>query len=172
LLLAFALSLDSFRASVGLGALRPRARVALRLAATFALVEAGAPLVGIALGGALVPLAGPWTLAAGPVMLAGTGVYVLVDALRDGQSAQRALGVGTSMVLPLSLGLDNLVAGGGLGLMGMPPLLAAAVIGAISGLLALAGLWLGAAVSTHVPERSEVISGVFLLGAAGLAAAA
>lgn len=169
--LAFALGLDSFRASIGLGALRPKLGSALRLAGSFALIEALAPLVGAGAGSALVRLAGDWTAAAGPVVLAGTGIYTILSARREeGQRPPANLGVGASLVLPLSLSADNLLAGGAIGLLGIAPIPAAAVIGTTSGLLALAGLACGALLSNRIPMPTEILSGFLLLAAAGAAA--
>jgi putative Mn2+ efflux pump MntP len=169
--LAVALGLDSFRATIGLGALRPSASAALRVAASFAVIEAVTPLIGAGAGSALAGLVGGWTSAAGPLALAAAGIYMLISARRgEERDPQAGFGLGTSLVLPLTLSLDNLLAGGGIGLLGISPLPTAALIGVTSGVLALAGLACGALLSSKAPMPTEMLSGLILLGAAGVAA--
>jgi len=169
--LAVALGLDSFRATIGLGALRPSVSSALRLAASFALIEAVMPLVGAGAGSALARFEGGWTAAAGPLMLATAGFYMLLSSRREEERHPQAnFGLGSSLALPMTLSLDNLLAGGGIGLLGIAPLPAAVLIGATSGVLALAGLTCGALLSKKVPMPTELLSGFLLLAAAGAAA--
>jgi len=65
--------------------------------------------------------------------------------------------------LPLVLSLDNLVTGIGLGVLGFPMFLAALTIGAISGLMTLAGLKLGDAIGRYLPVRSDLLGGLALV---------
>jgi len=171
ILLAVALGLDSFRATVGLGALRPPLAYALRLAGVFAIVEAATPLVGIVVGGAVAPLLGVVAPFAGPAVLAATGGYVIVEAIRgrDGTDLTVARGHALTWGLPLSLSLDNLVAGAGVGLIGADPLPASLFIGLVSGALAFAGLQVGALVPRFVPVRGEIVAGTLLIASAGAA---
>jgi putative Mn2+ efflux pump MntP len=65
--------------------------------------------------------------------------------------------------LPLSLSLDNLIAGASLGMIGFPLLLSVAVIGAMSALMSLAGLWLGGRAINFLRVRTELLGGVALI---------
>jgi putative Mn2+ efflux pump MntP len=65
--------------------------------------------------------------------------------------------------LPLSLSLDNLVAGTTLGMVGFPLLLSVVIIGAMSSLLSFAGLRLAKTAMNLVPSRTELIGGVVLI---------
>jgi putative Mn2+ efflux pump MntP len=96
-----------------------------------------APLVGLAAGRSLVEAIGPWTEYLGLLVIGGYGLYVVY--------------------------LDNLVAGLGLGVLRNPIFFAALTIGAISGLMALAGLKLGNVIGRYLPIRSDVLSGVALV---------
>jgi len=166
--LALALGLDSLRASLGLGALRPSLGDALRLAGAFAAFETATPVIGMLLAGALAPVVGGLAEIAGPAVLAATGVYVTVESLRERETdvARLAQSRSLTLLLPLSLSLDNLAAGAGLGFVGSAVVPAALVIGGMSGLLALAGLRLGALISRVSPLRTELASGFLLLAAA------
>ncbi len=160
--------LDNLHVSAALGVARPRRGRLVALAVAFAACEALMPLVGLALGSALRNLL-PVLETAGPLVLLLCGAAILVQALRedDDDAAERAE-VGGWMILglPLSLSLDNLVAGVGLGSAGYPVLLSAAVVGAISGGMCLVGLFAGAGLRRWLPARAEAWSGVFLMGMA------
>jgi putative Mn2+ efflux pump MntP len=65
--------------------------------------------------------------------------------------------------LPLSLSLDNLVAGTSLGMIGFPIAISVIVIGAISALMSWAGLWLGSRALDLIKPRSEMLAGVALV---------
>jgi putative Mn2+ efflux pump MntP len=68
--------------------------------------------------------------------------------------------------LPLSLSVDNLIAGTGLGLLGFYPVLPALFFGAVTAVMSLGGLWLGRLAVRAIPIRSDLLSAVSLLGAA------
>src|SRR5205085_11087461 len=80
LILAFVLSLDSFRVSLGLGALRPRAARQAQIVVAFGLCDGLAPLLGILIGHSLVRLIGGWAEYLGPLVLAVYGAYVICIA--------------------------------------------------------------------------------------------
>jgi manganese efflux pump family protein len=136
-LLGFAFGLDSFRVSLSLGPLGLSSVRQGQIAPTFGLCDAFAPLVGLAAGRSLVEAIGPWTEYLGLLVIGGYGLYVVY--------------------------LDNLVAGLGLGVLRNPIFFAALTIGAISGLMALAGLKLGNVIGRYLPIRSDVLSGVALV---------
>jgi manganese efflux pump family protein len=159
--------LDNLHVSAALGVARPRRGRLLALAAAFAACEALMPLVGLALGGAL-RRAVPVLETAGPLVLLLCGAAILAQALREDDDAAERAQTGGWMILglPLSLSLDNLFAGIGLGSAGYPVLLSAAVVGAVSGAMCLAGLFAGAAARRWLPVRAEAWSGAFLMAMA------
>jgi len=160
LLLGFALSLDSFRVSLGLGTLKLSGLRQLQIVIAFGVCDAIAPLIGLVIGKSLLEYIGPWVGHLGPLLLCAYGVYVIYIARRCVDTeADRWMVLG----LPLSLSLDNLVAGTGLGMIGFPILLSVAIIGAMSGLFSLIGLWLGRAAVNLLPIKLELIGGVVLI---------
>jgi manganese efflux pump family protein len=162
ILLGVVLGLDSFRASLALGTMRPGVARQLRLALAFGLCDGVAPLLGLALGPTLRDLLSAWAGILGPALLVAYGVYSVViprgtgdaDPDRDGWMA---LGI------PLFLSLDNLVAGFALGMMKTPIVPSAAAIGAISGLMSLAGFRCGALIGRVIPLRAERVGGAVLI---------
>ncbi|HEU0015188.1 MAG TPA: manganese efflux pump [Longimicrobium sp.] len=156
--------LDNLQVSAALGVSRPRRGRLLALAGAFAACEAFMPLVGLALGGALRRSV-PALEAAGPLVLLIFGGAILVHARREGDAREVVEGR-WMMGLPISLSLDNLFAGVGLGSAGYPLLASALMVGAISCTMCIAGLFAGTWLRRWVPGRAEVWSGAFLVALA------
>src|SRR5678810_844962 len=140
LLLGFALSLDSFRVSLGLGTLKLSRMRQLQIVIAFGVCDAIAPLIGLLIGKSLLEFIGPWVEHLGPILLCAYGVYVIYIAHRYAGKEVGDTDRWMVLGLPLSLSLDNLVAGTTLGMIGFPILPSVLVIGAMSALFAFAGL--------------------------------
>jgi manganese efflux pump family protein len=162
ILLGMALGLDSFRASLALGTMRPSVGRQLRLALAFGLCDGVAPLVGLSLGPTLRDLLSAWAGILGPALLVGYGLYsfVIPRGIGDAEPDRNGWVV---LGIPLFLSLDNLVAGFALGMLRWSILPPAVAIGAISGLMSLAGFRCGALIGRVVPVRAERIGGVALI---------
>ncbi len=168
--LGILIGLDNLQVSAGLGLVRMSPARRWALAGAFALCETVMPLVGLALGQAARSRAGAWADGIGIAVLALCGLLIVVFALRGGEEAKESL-AGSRLALaglPLSLSLDNLAAGVGLGSLGFPVLASALVLGLVSGSLCTAGLFAGAHLRRWIPERAELWSGVYLLALAAV----
>lgn len=166
LLLGFALSLDSFRVSLGLGTLKLSRLRQLQIVIAFCVCDAVAPLIGLLIGKSLLEFIGPWVEHLGPLLLCAYGVYVIYIAQRCAASKAHEAGETDRWMvvgLPLSLSLDNLVAGTSLGMIGFPLVLSVTIIGAMSALLSLAGLRLGRTAVNLLRIRADLIGGVVLI---------
>jgi len=163
LLLGFALSLDSFRVSVGLGTLKLSRLRQLQIVIAFGVCDAIAPLIGLLIGKSLLQAIGPWVEHIGPLLLCAYGVYVIYIAKRCAGSETGETDRWMVLGLPLSLSLDNLIAGTTLGMIGFPILLSITIIGVMSSLLALAGLRLGKTAVNFLRFRADLIGGVVLI---------
>lgn len=163
LLLGFTLSLDSFRVSLGLGATKLRPARQAQIVAAFGVCDALAPLVGLLIGQSVVGYVGRWAEHFGPLMLCAYGAYVVYVARRCAREEAREDDRWMVLGLPLSMSLDNLVAGASLGMIGFPFVLSVAVIGAMSALMSLAGLWLGSRAASFLRIRTELFGGVALI---------
>ncbi|HEV7683916.1 MAG TPA: manganese efflux pump [Pyrinomonadaceae bacterium] len=163
LLLGFVLSLDSFRVSLGLGALKLPPRQQAQLIVAFGLCDGLAPLVGLLIGKSLVRYIGWWTEYFGPLALFAYGVYVIYVAKRCAGEEAKEPDRWVVLGLPLTLSLDNLVAGASLGMVGFPLLLSVAVIGSMSALMSFAGLRLGRATVNLFRINTELLGGVALV---------
>ena len=163
LLLGFALSLDSFRVSLGLGTLKLSRLRQFQIVIAFGVCDALAPLIGLLIGKSLLEFIGPWVEHLGPLLLCAYGVYVIYIAQRCANKEASETDRWMVLGLPLSLSLDNLVAGTSLGMIGFPLVMSVAIIGAMSALLSLAGLKLGRMAVGFLNIRAELIGGVVLI---------
>lgn len=166
LLLGLLVGLDNLQVGAALGLVPSRARRRWLLALAFGVCETGMPLAGLALGGWVQRLAGAWADGIGAAVLALCGAVIVVSALRGGEDAAAMDGRLAWIGLPISLSLDNLFAGVGLGSLGYPVIVSALVIGLVSSCLCLLGLLGGAWIARWVPERAEILGGVYLIGLA------
>src|SRR5919201_426372 len=155
IVLGFVLSLDNFRTAVILGPLRFAWRHALEIAAVFGFFDGVAPLVGILLGhDASREIGGEIADRVGAAALGLYGLYLIVRALQTAtQEELQAERRWSIFGLPVPLSLDNVVAGTGLGMLGLSPLVPATLFGAITVLMTLLGLQLGRVVSRIIPIR-------------------
>jgi putative Mn2+ efflux pump MntP len=163
LLLGFALSLDSFRVSLGLGTLKLSRLRQLQIVIAFGVCDAVAPLIGLLIGQSLLKIVGPWVEHIGPLLLCAYGFYVIYIAKRCAGSEAGETDRWMVLGLPLSLSLDNLIAGTTLGMIGFPIVLSVIIIGAMSSLFALVGLQLGKTAVNLLPFRADLIGGVVLI---------
>lgn len=167
--IGFILSLDNFRTSLTLGPLRFGWRRNLLAAVVFGLFDALAPLVGLLLADYLRrELAGPVADIAGPAVIGCYGLYVIIQTIRASEKEDRDY-LWTVLGLPVPLSLDNLVAGAGLGLAGLSPVVPAVLFGLITFLMSMIGLQLGQAVSQLIKLKIRwefVTGGALILEAA------
>lgn len=165
LVLGFVLSLDNFRVAVALGTVPFGLKRAVQVALTFGLWDAVMPLVGLLIGRRIGESVGDVAELVGAAALGGYGLYLVITALRNPEPDELdhpwAL-----FGIPLTLSLDNLLAGASLGLLGLSPWVSAAVFGTMTALLSLVGLRLGRALARLVRVRADLLSGVTLIVAA------
>ena len=162
LVLGFTLSLDNFRASIALGTLPFSRGRAVQVALTFGLWDGLGPLAGVLLGRYFDQAIGRIADYVGAAVMGVYGLYLLVRALRT--AAPEELDHPWALFgIPLSLSLDNIVAGTSLGLLGFSPVLSAAIFAAITALMSFVGLCLGRAVGRLIPIRSDFLSGIALV---------
>jgi putative Mn2+ efflux pump MntP len=191
LLLAVALGLSNFAAAIGIGVSGVRGRARVQIAVVFGVFEAGMPVLGVALGqgvAASLGQAARWLSGAALIVIGltslilaqrgahgarvGGGARVAGGRAGDGGSGPDGDGsswrLGRIVVSGLALSVDNLAAGFALGAYHTGLALAATVFGAVSVIMTLAGLELGARLGASAGDRSELIASVMLI-AVGIA---
>ncbi|MFH9980934.1 manganese efflux pump MntP family protein [Streptomyces sp. NPDC017179] len=165
--LGFVLSLDNFRVAIALGTVPFGLKRAVQVALTFGLWDAVMPLIGLLIGREIGEAVGGVADVVGAVALGGYGLYLVISALRNPEPDELdhpwAL-----FGIPLTLSLDNLVAGASLGILGLSPWVAAPAFGVITAVMSLIGLQLGRAAARLVRIRADLVSGVSLIIAAAV----
>jgi len=199
LLLAVAVGLSNFAASIGIGVSGVNGRTRLRVAVVFGVFEAGMPVAGLALGQSLAASLGQAARWLGAAALIAVGMVSLVQTWRsrdprdardrtadlsqeagsgheagsehEGSRTARPWRTGRILVSGLALSGDNLAVGFVLGAYHTGLVEAAVVFGVISVAMSLAGLELGARIGVATGDRSELIASALLI-AVGTAIAA
>lgn len=165
LVLGFVLSLDNVRVSIALGTVPFGLKRAVQVALTFGLWDGIMPLIGLLVGRQIGEAVGNVADFVGAAALGGYGLFLVISALRhpepDEVDHPWAL-----FGIPLSLSLDNLLAGASLGMLGLSPWFSAAVFGVITAVLSLVGLQVGRAAVRLIRIRSDLLSGITLIIAA------
>jgi manganese efflux pump family protein len=166
LVLGFTLSLDNFRSSVALGTVPFGLRRAVQVALIFGVWDGIAPLVGGVLGHYFGKAIGPIADYVGPAVMGLYGVYLLIGALRKPVPDELDHPWVTLFGMPLSLSVDNLLAGTGLGVLGFSPVVSAVTFGLMTVVMSFAGLCLGRATARAIRIRADLFSGLSLVAAA------
>jgi putative Mn2+ efflux pump MntP len=159
--LGLVLSLDNARLAVALGAYRLSWGRSLRIAVVFGLWDGLSPLVGLLVGRYFGEEIGPVADFVGPIVLLLFGLYLVVRSLQT-EAPEELDERWVLFGIPLSLSLDNLLAGTGLGMLGFPPMFTAVVFGTMTALTTLIGLQLGGVVARFIPIRADLLSGLGL----------
>ncbi len=175
-LVAASVGLSNFAASIGIGIGGVDGRVRLRVGLVFGLFEAGMPVVGLLIGQRLEGDLGRTARWISAALLIAVGAYGLITSLRGGGAAGEARPVTSDrparlLLSAFALSLDNLVVGFALGAYQVSLLTGAAIFGAVSVVMTLAGLELGARIGRRAGPRGEQIGGAILISV-GVAIAA
>jgi putative Mn2+ efflux pump MntP len=175
ILVSLSLGLSNFAAAIGMGISGTSAAARLRVGLVFGVFEAGMPVAGLALGRGLAHALGGAARWISAGLLIATGAWTLIQAVRaDHGAVPEAAGHGTTgrlVLTGLALSVDNLAVGFALGAFHVSLAAAVAVIGAVSVILSLAGLELGARIGARTGRRGELAGGLILI-AVGAAVAA
>jgi manganese efflux pump family protein len=173
LIVAVALGLSNLAAAIGIGISGVGGALRVRVAIVFGVFEAGMPLVGLLLGRGVADRIGAGAHWLGGALLILVGGYGAVQAWRTRryEETAREWRLGRIVLSGFALSVDNLAAGFALGAYHVSLGLAAALIGAVSVGMSLAGLELGARLGSAAGIRSELVAEVVLV-AVGAAIAA
>ena len=93
-------------------------------------------------------------------------MYLLSGALRNPAPEELDHPWVTLFGMPLSLSVDNLLAGTGLGVLGFSPVIPAVTFGVMTALMSFIGLCLGRAAASMIRIRADLVSGISLVAAA------
>ncbi|KAA9166056.1 hypothetical protein FPZ12_003640 [Amycolatopsis acidicola] len=164
--LAFGLSLDNFRSSIAIGTIPFGWRRAVQVSLVFGLWDAVGPLLGGFLGHYLGEFLGDTAEYIGAAALGLYGAYFIISAIRNPEPEDMDHPWVTLFGMPLSLSVDNFIAGAGLGIAGFSVLVPMLTFGAMTVVMSFAGLYVGRLAAKAVRIRSDLFSGISLLSAA------
>jgi manganese efflux pump family protein len=164
-LIGIAVGMSNFGVAAGVACAGIDVQTRRRIIGCFWVFETGMPLVGLALGDALAATfggAGHWLAGA---LLVAVGFVSVVQALRGGLGVLSGVhSLGRIVAGSLVLSIDNLVVGFALGAFGVPVVVAAVVIGAISVSMSVIVLELGSRMATKAGRDGELLAALILIG--------
>jgi manganese efflux pump family protein len=163
--LVLPLGLDTFAVAAALGMAGLPERHRLRISLLFAAFEGGMPIVGLVLGVPLGRAIGSSADYVAIAVLIGFGLYTLLGGERDETIGMRNLaerGVLGTLLLGLSISLDELAIGFTLGLLRVPAIAVIIAIASQAFLVTQLGLRLGTRLSHRARENAERLAGVAL----------
>jgi putative Mn2+ efflux pump MntP len=169
LVVAVALGLNNFGASIAIGVSGVNRRTELKVATVFGLCDVVMPAAGMLIGRGVAGALGPAARWAGAGILAVAAVWGLVEALRGGGDAPRAQAWHgwRLLVSGAALSLDDLAVGLALGTVRYPIVLAVSLFGLMSFVMSIIGLKLGGKLGKAAGEHGEVVGAVVLIGISG-----
>jgi putative Mn2+ efflux pump MntP len=170
ILLALALSMDAFAASLSQGAAaRPSATLvgAFRIGAAFGSAQAVMPLLGWALGLAFASLirdVDHWIAFALLAAIGGRMVHASLAACAEDTSCIPLITGWALASVAIATSIDAAAAGVTIALLEQPVVVTCVVIGIVTFLLSSAGVLMGGALGSVVGKRAELLGGLVLIG--------
>lgn len=171
LVLAFSLSMDSFAAALGTGAVmrRPGLGEALRVGLLFGGVQLAMPLIGFALGltfAAYVEAADHWIAF---LLLLGVGGKMLWESLSgededaESESGRGRLGLGQLFLMAVATSIDAAAVGVSLAVVDVDIVGVCLLIGVVTFGVASSGVLMGRAAGPLFGKRAELLGGLGLI---------
>ena len=168
LLIAFSLALDVFAVSIGVGMGALSVRERLRIGAAFVCAELLMTVLGASCGALLLQRIGPIAGYLGFAALFGIGVYMIIEAIGEGE-AKFDLSTGRGLLLgAMAVSLDSLGIGFSLLFIGVPFIVTLGCIAIASVLATTGGFLLGRRLGLAVGAHVGIYAGV-LLAVTGIA---
>lgn len=175
--LVLPLAIDTFVLSTALGAAGLAQRDRLRTSLLLTAFEAGMPVVGFLVGAGLGGIIGQWADYLAAAVLAVTGAWMLWPRGGDGEEEEQKVRLlesargWTILALGLSISLDELPIGFGVGLLRLPLIFLVTLIAVQAFLAAQLGLRLGSRLAEKTRGAAEKFAGTLLVLAAALVVA-
>ena len=172
--LVLPLAIDTFVLSTALGAAGLAKRERLRTSLLLTAFEAGMPVVGFLVGAGLGDVIGQWADYLAAAVLAVIGAWMLWPRGGDDEEEEQKLRLLESargwaiLVLGLSISLDELAIGFGVGLLRLPLILLLTLIAVQAFLAAQLGMRLGSRLAQKTRGVAEKFAGTLLALAAAL----
>ncbi|MFD1020080.1 manganese efflux pump MntP [Thalassobacillus hwangdonensis] len=161
--LGFALGLDAFSVSLGLGMQVMRLKRIFYIGIIIGIFHMIMPFIGISLGRRLSEEFSDIAIVLGGLLLIGIGAHMLFSTFRENDAPLQApIGMGT-FVFAFTVSIDSFSAGLSLGLSGVGVLLAIILFGVMSTVLTWTGFLLGRTAKGLLGVYSELLGGSILV---------
>ena len=168
LITAVAVAMDAFAVSVssGVALYRVTSRHTLRTALWFGAFQGLMPVLGWFAGTSIKGFVGPYDHWVAFSLLTALGIKMIWDCLTGGESERlHRIATPRMFLLAVATSIDALVVGVSLAMMGVNILLAAVIIGIVTGVLSAVGMELGDhLLGVTVGEYAEIVGGIMLVG--------
>ncbi len=163
-LIGVALGTDAFSLSVGIGMRRVCAYDILKTSIVIGIFHVIMPLIGIVLGNIFGEYLGVYAKYIGSVMIIFIGGNMIYESLKgkDEDCEQRLMGWGL-IFLAISVSIDALTIGFGLGTYGFSVPLVVLIIGLFGGFMTAIGLTFGMYIGEWIGDKSEIAGGLVLI---------
>ncbi|WP_419765084.1 MAG: manganese efflux pump MntP family protein [Arcobacter sp.] len=167
LLLSFALAMDAFAVSIGLGVKRKEfdKMLALRAALFFGIFQALMPFIGhmASLGvGSLIESIDHWVAF---LLLSLIGGKMLYESF--GENTEDEISIITNkvlLILAIATSIDAMAAGFTLNLLYFNPYISMIIIGVVTFLFSFVGVFIGSKGGSFLEDKAEKLGGVVLIG--------
>jgi putative Mn2+ efflux pump MntP len=162
-MMAFALGMDAFSVSLGMGLVRLRLKQIAYIGLTIGFFHIVMPLMGMVIGRFLSDRFGTIASYVGGGLLLILGVQMVIASFRTEQNRWIAPAGFGLLLFALSVSLDSFSVGLSLGIYGVRMVIAIAIFGLISMMLTWSGLLLGRRFQPYLGTYSEALGGSILL---------
>ncbi|WP_379970675.1 manganese efflux pump MntP family protein [Ectobacillus sp. sgz5001026] len=164
-IMAFALGLDAFSVSLGMGMTRLRWGQILYIGMIIGLFHVIMPLLGIVIGRLLSEKFGSLAMIVGGVLLLGLGFHILYSSFLRGNEERSIQATGLGLyVFAFGVSLDSFSVGLSLGIYGARTVATIVIFGLVSALLTWAGLILGRHAEKMLGTYGQVLGATILIG--------
>jgi len=167
LIIAIGLSFDTFAVSVSSGLKDNKLRFfdAFKIAFSLAFFQAAMPVIGWLAGSSVKDIFADFDhwVAFGLLFL--VGLKMIIDSIKTEkkEKTKNPLHIPTLVLMSLATSIDALVVGFSFAILEIRILLAAAMIGIITGIVAMLGMLFGKNAGKHLGRKAEVSGGLILI---------
>ncbi len=166
-LIAVGLSMDAFAVSIGAGTLASMKdlRSTVRLSFHFGLFQFLMPVIGWFLGSKIQVYAESFDHWLALFLLSYIGIKMIYESFNKEESQKENPSKGKNLViLSIATSIDALVVGFTLAMLNVNIWYPSAIIGIVTAVLSIAGVWIGNKLGLRLGRVMEVVGGVILIG--------
>lgn len=164
IILAIALSMDAFAVSIGLGAKKHAPNMALRAGGFFGIFQALMPFIGYWGGQSVLGWVETYAHWIAFGLLSLIGAKMIYEGTQEG--VEEAIARVTNkmlLVLAIATSVDAMAAGFSLTLLAVNPYVACLVIGVITFVFSVIGVYIGNRSGTWLESKAEIFGGIVLI---------